>query len=150
MIAELVAVRDRLAIEDGPDGRARPLLVKIAPDLAPKDLQATAAAVLEAGAAGFVAVNTSASRPASLRSRQAAEPGGLSGRPLLPRAVDTVRRLRGFVGDAPAVIGVGGVACPDDARALFDAGADLVQVYTALIYEGPGLPRRLAATAPGR
>lgn len=137
LIAQLAAARDRLAA-------GKPLLVKVAPDLAPADLEATVAAALEAGANGFVAVNTTLARPASLGSRRAMEAGGLSGRPLFPLALDTVRRLRSFVGDAPAVIGVGGISSSADARALLDAGADLVQVYTALVYQGPGLVRRLA------
>ena len=131
LVAELVEVRDALAAETG---AATPLLVKLAPDLAPADLEATAQAAVAAGVDGFVAVNTTLRRPPSLRSPDAAETGGLSGAPLLPMALDTVRRLRAIVGTDVPIVGVGGIASPEDTHAMVDAGADLVQVYTALIY----------------
>ncbi len=140
LLSTLIAERDRLTREAG--GRSLPVLVKLAPDLAPEALEATAAAVLEAGGDGFVAVNTTQTRP-KLRSKFAGQDGGLSGRPLLPMAVATVRRLRATSGDKPALIGVGGIATADDVRAMLDAGADLLQVYTALIFRGPSLVRRL-------
>ena len=123
---------------------ALPLLVKIAPDLAPEDLERTVDEALRAGADGIVATNTTASRPASLRAGRAAEAGGLSGRPLFPFALETVRRTRDTAGQGPVIIGVGGVSSAGDAAAMFDAGADLVQVYSALVFEGPALARRLA------
>ena len=131
LVAELVEVRDRLAAETG---TATPLLVKLAPDLTPADLEATAQAAVAAGVDGFVAVNTTLRRPSSLRSLDAAETGGLSGAPLLPMALDTVRRLRAIVGAGLPIIGVGGIASLEDTHVMVDAGADLVQVYTALIY----------------
>ena len=140
LVADLVEVRDRIA--SGTRTR-KPLLVKLAPDLAPADIDATARAVVSAGADGFVAVNTTLARPPSLRSPDSTCNGGLSGAPLLATAVDTVRRLRDAVDAAAAIIGVGGIATPEDARAMLEAGADLVQVYTALVYAGPGLPGRL-------
>lgn len=144
LVAELVRVRDRLA-----GSRPTPLLVKLAPDLAPADIDATAQAVVAAGADGFVAVNTTLARPPSLRSCDAARSGGLSGAPLRPMALDTVQRLRSAVGAAPAIIGVGGVATLGHARAMLEAGANLVQVYTALVYAGPGLPRQLLGFEAG-
>ncbi len=143
LIAELAALRDRLAIERG--ATAKPLFVKVAPDLASADLDATATAVLEAGANGLVAVNTTLMRPSTLASKNAAESGGLSGKPLFPLALDTIGRLRKRIGDSAALIAVGGIDCAADAQAMFNAGADLVQVYSALVYEGPGLVRRLTA-----
>ena len=143
LIGELCGVRNELAVRREGGSRAKPLLVKLAPDLAPQDLEATAVAALEAGAAGFVAGNTTLARPATLRSGSAGQAGGLSGRPLLPLAIDAVRRLRAGIGDGPVLIGVGGIASATDARAMLDAGADLVQVYTALVYEGPRLVYRL-------
>ncbi len=142
LVAELTATRARLAAERG--SSEKPLLVKLAPDLAAEDLRATAVAVLEAGADGFVAVNTTLARPGKPRSRNAERRGGLSGQPLFPLAVETVRRLRDCIGDGPAIIGVGGIAGVEDAAAMLDAGADLIQIYTALIFQGPALVGRLA------
>ena len=129
-----------------PDDSPKPLLVKVAPHSDARALEATAAAALAAGADGFVAANTTWARPPSLRSKHAAQAGGLSGAPLRTQALETVRRLRGFIGDGPMLIGVGGVSTATDMRAMRDAGADLVQVYTGLVYQGPGLPRRLLAS----
>ena len=140
LVGELIEVRDRLAADRG---FTRPILVKLAPDLVPVDLHETAQAVVAAGADGFVAVNTTVARPAALRSAHADQTGGLSGIPLLPRAKDTVRRLRASVGSGPAIIGVGGITTHADVAAMFAAGADLVQVYTALVYAGPQLVGRL-------
>ena len=145
LVSELVQERDRLAAKGS--GRT-PLLVKIAPDLAPQDLAATVVAVHEAGADGIVAVNTTLSRPPALRSKQAAEAGGLSGRPLYPLAIDTVRRVRAAVGEGPVVIGVGGVASAREIDAMLDAGADLVQVYTGFVFEGAALLRGAASRWP--
>ena len=139
LVAELIEVRDRLGV-------AKPILVKLAPDLALADLEETAQAVLAAGADGFVAVNTTVARPLALRSPDAARTGGLSGVPLLPRAKDTVHRLRTCVGPDPAIIGVGGIATHADVAAMLAAGADLVQVYTALVYAGPQLVGELTGT----
>jgi dihydroorotate dehydrogenase len=69
--------------------------------------------------------------------------GGLSGAPLFARSTELLRRVREALGPKPVIIGVGGILGPEDARAKLAAGADLVQVYTGLIYGGPGLPRRL-------
>lgn len=144
LVAELVVERQRLADEYPEKTPIPPLFVKIAPDLAADDLEATVVEALEAGADGIVATNTTVSRPPSLRSKRAGEEGGLSGRPLFPLAVETVRRTRAAVGEGPVVIGVGGIGGRDDAAAMFDAGANLVQVYSALIFEGPTLVARLA------
>ncbi len=118
----------------------RPLLVKLAPDLRPDELVAAARAAEEEGAAGIVAVNTTTSRPA-LRSPQAAEPGGLSGRPLAPLALAALRALTGAT--RLPVVSVGGVWDERDVAERLAAGAALVQVYTAFVYRGPGLPGRL-------
>ena len=141
LIERLAALRQRLATERG--CARKPLFVKVSPDLPAESLDATALAVLEAGADGLIAVNTTAIRSPTLRSRHAGERGGLSGRPLSAVALDSVRRLRGLIGDGPTLIAVGGIGDAEAARAMFDAGADLVQLYTALIYQGPGLARAL-------
>ena len=123
-----------------------PLLVKIAPDLADDDVLAVADLAVAVGLDGIIATNTTISR-AGLRSDPdevaAIGAGGLSGRPLTARADDVMRLLRGRVGDDLTLIGVGGITTPDDARARLEAGATLLQGYTAFIYEGPWWPRSL-------
>jgi len=116
-------------------GRKVPLLVKIAPDLADDDIDAVADLALELGLDGIVATNTTIGHERG--------PGGLSGPPLLSRSVDVIARLRVRVGADLCLIGVGGITTADDARAMLDAGATLVQGYTALVYEGPFWPSRI-------
>ncbi|MBA2953018.1 quinone-dependent dihydroorotate dehydrogenase [Nocardioides sp. MAH-18] len=123
-----------------------PLLVKIAPDLADDDVLGVADLALATGLDGIIATNTTISR-AGLRS-PAAEveeigAGGLSGRPLTDRSLEVMRLLRGRVGPDLTLIGVGGITTVEDARARLDAGATLLQGYTAFIYEGPLWPRRI-------
>jgi dihydroorotate dehydrogenase len=135
-----------------------PLLVKIAPDLDDAGLEELLDVAMKAGLDGVVATNTTLSRaglatPESEVTRIGA--GGLSGRPLRARALDMVRRVRAQVGESKAVIGVGGVEAPDDARAMLDAGADLVQLYTGFVYGGPSTAARIVrglvtATSPRR
>lgn len=115
--------------------RAVPVLVKIAPDLADGDVDAVADLVVELGLAGVVAVNTTVAHAYS--------GGGMSGPALRPRGVEVVRRLRTRLGSAPVLIGVGGITTADDARAYLDAGATLLQAYTAFIYQGPAWVGRL-------
>ncbi len=125
---------------------ALPLLVKIAPDLSDDDVLAVADMALDLGLAGIIATNTTISR-AGLRADPAmvaaCGAGGLSGAPLRARSTDVVRLLRGRVGDRLTLIGVGGISSPDDARERVAAGADLVQVYSGLIYGGPTWPRQI-------
>jgi dihydroorotate dehydrogenase len=125
-------------------GRALPLLVKIAPDLGDDDLYSMADLFLELRIDGVVATNTTLSRPAGLGSL-AEQAGGLSGRPVHPLSLATVRKLRQRLGQGFPIIGVGGISSADDARAMRQAGADLVQIYTGLIYRGPGLIKEVAA-----
>jgi dihydroorotate dehydrogenase len=118
----------------------KPVLVKIAPDLAEEDIDAVVAAGEEEGTAGWIATNTTidhSSVPAGCD-----EQGGLSGEPLRERATRVVRRVAGRA--TCPVIGVGGVSDADSAREKLMAGASLVQLYTGLVYQGPGLPRRIA------
>lgn len=140
----IAAIRDEVAAACG--ATPVPILVKLSPDLADDDLPSICRAALDGGAAGLIATNTTITRP-GCTSPAAAETGGLSGAPLRPRATAVLRRVREIVGDGVPLIGVGGVASADDVREKLDAGADLVQLYTALVYEGPFLPRRLAAAS---
>jgi dihydroorotate dehydrogenase len=119
-----------------------PVLVKLSPDLADAEMNESVDAIVAAGAAGIVATNTTTSRD-GLRSARAAESGGLSGAPLRRRATEVCRRIyRRTAGQVP-IIGVGGIGSAEDAYERVRAGATLVQVYTSLIYEGPGLFRRI-------
>jgi dihydroorotate dehydrogenase len=124
----------------------RPLLLKLAPDLADAEAIGCARAALESGCAGLILTNTTV-RFDGLRSPtpnlRGGLSGGLSGAPLFARSTELLRRVREALGPKPVIIGVGGILGPEDARAKLAAGADLVQVYTGLIYGGPGLPRRL-------
>jgi len=139
------------AVADRAPAGPVPLLVKIAPDLADADVDAVADLAVELGLAGISATNTTIARPESLATArdvvEAAGAGGLSGPVLAERATEVLVRLRARVGDRLAIISVGGVTTPDDVRARLAAGADLVQGYTAFIYEGPKWPSRLAAAA---
>lgn len=121
-----------------------PILVKLAPDLDERDFEASVDAVQRAGASGLILSNTTLSREGlSHPSRE--ESGGLSGRPLTQRSTEWVKQAyRQTKGTLP-IVGVGGVFTPQDTYAKIRAGASLVEVYTALIYEGPALPRRLNA-----
>lgn len=120
-----------------------PVLVKLSPDVADDDIPAICAAARDGGAAGFIATNTTITRP-GCTSAAASETGGLSGPPLRARSTEVLARVRAAVGGGVPLIGVGGVATADDVRAKIAAGADLVALYTALVYAGPLLPRRLA------
>ncbi len=120
---------------DGSPERRVPVLVKIAPDLADEDVDRVAALAVELGLDGIVATNTSIAHERG--------PGGLSGPAIAARSRQVVARVRAAVGEHMCIIGVGGVTTEDDVRAMLDAGATLVQVYTALVYEGPFLPSRL-------
>jgi len=123
-----------------------PLLVKIAPDLADKDVLEVADLALEVGLDGMVATNTTISRDGLATDASTVDgigAGGLSGRPLRTRADAVLRMLRERVGPDLTLIGVGGITTPEDARARLDAGATLLQGYTAFVYEGPAWARRI-------
>ena len=140
----LAAVRRR-ADEVRPDHRV-PLLVKIAPDLSDDDVLAVADLALASGLDGIIATNTTISRDGLASPRETVEAigaGGLSGRPLTQRADDVVRMLRSRVGPDLTLVGVGGITTVDDARRRLAAGADLLQAYTAFVYEGPLWPSRI-------
>lgn len=120
-----------------------PVLVKLAPDFAPGELEATVDAVLEGGAAGLIASNTTLTRPHVAGHARAQETGGLSGQPLRELATQTVARVYARTQGRVPLVGVGGIATAEDAIDKLLAGANLLQVYSALIFEGPGLVRRL-------
>jgi len=146
----LVAVRRRA---DEVSEQHVPLLVKIAPDLDDDDVRAVADLAAALRLDGIVATNTTIARDglrAGPAAVEAAGAGGLSGAPLRRRANDVMALLRGRSGEQLTLIGVGGIASVEDARERLRAGADLLQAYSAFIYEGPGWPRRInrALAAP--
>ena len=120
-----------------------PILVKIAPDLDDDALAAIAETVIASGIEGMIVANTTLSREGISDPKLAAEAGGVSGRPLFARSNKLLTRLRALVGDKLVLIGVGGIDSAVAARQKFAAGADLVQLYTGMVYEGPGLPGRI-------
>jgi dihydroorotate dehydrogenase len=140
----LRAVRRRA---DETADRHVPLLLKTAPDLADDDVLEVADLATTVGLDGIVATNTTIGRSGLASAPEAVDQagaGGLSGAPLRERALEVVRLLRGRVGDDLTLIGVGGISRPAEARERLAAGADLVQAYTAFIYEGPLWPRRMS------
>lgn len=121
-----------------PPGRTLPILVKVAPDLDDGELEDVVRVVTDSGVEGIIATNTTLARPALL-SEAAREQGGLSGKPLRTRSLAVVRRIHDCSSGRIPVVGVGGIFGSEDAREMLGAGATLVQVYTGLVYRGPGL-----------
>ncbi len=135
--------RDRLEaiVTDLQEAGADPLLIKLSPDVAEADAEGIVDLVEDSDMAGVIATNTTVDRPASLRSPHRAETGGLSGRPLAERSTRWIRFLARRT-DVP-IIGVGGVFTAHDAYRKIRAGASLVQLYTGLVYRGPGIARSI-------
>jgi dihydroorotate dehydrogenase len=141
----LMAVRD--ALRRVASGREPALLVKIAPDLSDDEIIGIADLAIELGLQGIVATNTTISRaglvtPSSTLAELGA--GGISGAPVKARALAVLRLLRARAGKRLTLVAAGGIESVEDAWARLEAGASLVQLYTAFIYEGPGLPRKIA------
>ena len=136
LLSALQARRRQLADRHG---RHVPIFVKIAPDLEEAQVGVIAATLRGKGIDGVIATNTTTARDAVRGLAHAEEAGGLSGRPVFEASNRVVRLLRRALGPGFPIIGVGGVMSGADARAKLDAGADLVQIYTGLIYRGPAL-----------
>ena len=119
-----------------------PVFLKVAPDLESGDIDAIARIALDRKLGALIVSNTTISRPALL-SANARETGGLSGAPLRDLAQQRLRDFRKATGGAIPLVGVGGIASAEDAWARIRAGASLVQLYSAMVYGGPGLPRRI-------
>jgi len=146
LLAGLDATRRSL---DASAGRRVPLLVKIAPDLDDQEIDALARTATAHDIDGLIATNTTSSRDRVAGARHAGEEGGLSGAPLLEPSTAVLARLAGKVSEGMTLIGVGGVVDAHSATAKFAAGAQLIQIYTGLIYRGPGLIRDAVCAAPG-
>ncbi|HEY6814520.1 MAG TPA: quinone-dependent dihydroorotate dehydrogenase [Croceibacterium sp.] len=119
-----------------------PVFLKVAPDLEPADVDSIARIAMDKSLGALIVSNTTISRPA-LRSRLASETGGLSGAPLRALALQRLRDFRRATGGALPLVGVGGIANAEDAWQRIRAGASLVQLYSAMVYEGPGIARRI-------
>jgi dihydroorotate dehydrogenase len=143
-LSELLAAVAGARATGGP-----PVFLKVAPDLAEGDHDRIVRAATHHGIDALIVANTTISRP-TLGSRYASEAGGLSGRPLKTLALDQLRRFRAASGGALALIAAGGVEDADDAWARIRAGASLVQLYSALVYGGPGLGKRIASGLASR
>ncbi|MEO0465888.1 MAG: quinone-dependent dihydroorotate dehydrogenase [Pseudomonadota bacterium] len=124
----------------------RPIFLKVAPDVDDSAISEIASAAKAAPYLhGLIVSNTTLARPDSLTSDQSGEAGGLSGAPLMAPSTEILRGFAGEVGGALDLIGVGGIASAGDVRAKLQAGAQAVQLYSALVYDGPGLVKRMLA-----
>ncbi|PKO21261.1 MAG: dihydroorotate dehydrogenase (quinone) [Chloroflexi bacterium HGW-Chloroflexi-1] len=145
LLGPLAAERRRIADQLG---RPVPLLVKLAPDLLPDALDDALDVIMRTGMDGVIASNTSIGRPA-LSSPLANERGGLSGAPIKRLNTEFVRTVTRKTGGKLQIVASGGIMSPDDAAEKIDAGATLIQLYTGLIYQGPGLVRDVLEHACG-
>ncbi|MGE0497673.1 MAG: quinone-dependent dihydroorotate dehydrogenase [Ramlibacter sp.] len=141
LLGALAARREALATQHG---KRVPLFVKIAPDLDEAQVEVIAATLKRHAMDGVVATNTTLSREAVKGLPHAEEAGGLSGAPVLEASNRVIAQLRAALGKGFPIIGVGGVLSAGDAVSKIEAGADLVQIYTGLIYKGPDLVREAA------
>lgn len=136
----LVELLDAVFEARGADGP--PIFLKVAPDLEPEDVDSIARIAMDKKLGALIVSNTTISRP-PLKSSQAGETGGLSGAPLRDLAQQRIRDFRKATGGAMPLVGVGGIGSADDAWARIRAGASLIQIYSALVYEGPGLAQKI-------
>jgi dihydroorotate dehydrogenase len=139
----LVELLDRLREVRAASGELRPLFLKVAPDLTDRQIT-DIAQVLPARVDGLIVSNTTIGRPDSLRSDKKGETGGLSGRPLFELSTAKLKEFRAALPEGFPLIGAGGIASGMDAFVKIQAGATAVQLYSAMVYEGPELPARIA------
>ncbi len=141
LLAKLKDAQQRLADQHK---RYVPLTLKIAPDIDSEQVKTIAASLIRHHIDGVIATNTTITRDAVLGMKHGEEAGGLSGKPVFELSNKVIAALKAELGDSLPIIGVGGIFSGDDARAKMQAGAALVQVYSGLIYRGPGLVRECA------
>lgn len=140
LIGRVLSVRDQKIA----DGMARiPILVKIAPDLTDDDIADIAAIATTTDIDGLIVSNTTIERPSALKSQDKGEAGGLSGRPLFAPSTEMLRQMYRATNGTVPLVGVGGISSGKDAYTKIRAGASMVQLYSALVYEGPGLVERI-------
>jgi len=147
LLGAIAARREQLAQQHG---KRVPIFVKIAPDLDEEQVQVIAATLLRHRMDGVIATNTTLSRDAVQGLPHAEETGGLSGAPVLEMSNRVIRQLRAALGKDYPIIGVGGILSAQDALSKIEAGADLVQIYTGLIYKGPELVKDVALALRNR
>lgn len=145
----LGAIAERREVLATQTGKRTPIFVKIAPDLTEEQVSVIAATLQRHGMDGVIATNTTIARDAVKGLRHAEETGGLSGAPVLEASNQVIRQLRAALGSRYPIIGVGGVMSAEDAVSKVRAGADVVQIYTGLIYEGPALVTKAAQAIKG-
>jgi dihydroorotate dehydrogenase len=138
LLDAVIAARGEAAQSGAEDAALPPIFLKVAPDLEPADVDAIARIALDRKLGALIVSNTTITRP-DLRSHHAGEVGGLSGAPLRRLALERLRDFRKATGGAIPLVGVGGIASAEDAWERIRAGASLVQLYSGLVYEGPGL-----------
>ena len=131
------------AVSEARDRRGPPIFLKVAPDLGEGEPDQIVRVAMQYGVDAIIVANTTVTRPA-LSSKQRNETGGLSGKPLRLLALKALRDFHSASGGAMPLIGVGGIASAEDAWERIRAGASLVQLYTAMVYEGPHIARRIA------
>ena len=147
LLAAIAARREQLAQQHG---KRVPVFVKIAPDLDEEQVKVIAATLLRHQMDGVIATNTTLSREAVQGLPHAQEAGGLSGAPVLEASNRVIRQLRAALGRDYPIVGVGGILSAQDALSKMEAGADLVQIYTGLIYKGPELVKAAALAIKNR
>lgn len=141
----LTALADQRSQLQDQSGRHVPLLVKLAPDLTTTELEDALGAITTTGMDGVIATNTTISREGLQPNQISGETGGLSGKPLRRRSTQMIQQISQLTSGELPIIGVGGISSASDVREKLDAGAKLVQIYTGLVYEGPGLVKRILA-----
>jgi len=139
LLGAIQAEREQIALGRG--GNA-PVLVKISPDMSKEELEDAVGVILDEGMDGIIATNTTLARE-GLRSRHRGEAGGLSGSPLAAGSEAVLRQVVKLVNGKVPIVSVGGILNPEDAKKRLALGASLVQVYTGLIYRGPGLVQEI-------
>ncbi|WP_127507675.1 MULTISPECIES: quinone-dependent dihydroorotate dehydrogenase [Paenibacillus] len=141
----LQAVKEEMAMQAAKHGSApKPVLVKLAPDMTPEQLAFSVDTIAASGVEGIIATNTTLSRD-GLTHANASQAGGMSGRPLRERSTEVVAAIYKQTGGKLPIIGSGGIFTAEDAYAKIRAGASLVEIYTSMIYKGPGIVKEIAS-----
>jgi dihydroorotate dehydrogenase len=139
------AVLEARAANEVRAGRKPPIFIKVAPDLQDEDIETIATVALASGIDGLIVSNTTLSRPVGTAVPHRSETGGLSGAPLFERSTIVLAKMRQALGPDMPLIGVGGVQTAEDVIAKMEAGANLVQLYTSMVYHGFGIAREIAS-----
>lgn len=139
----IAAVKEKAAELEMRGIKKKPILLKVAPDMSDEQMRDVVLAAVEEGISGIIATNTTLSREAVANHPKAEEAGGLSGKPLTERSTAWVKKIYQEVGAKVPIVGVGGIYTGEDAYQKIRAGASLVQVYTGMIYQGPGIAKQI-------